>query len=162
MAQGTDRYRVSGPAVIHETIEGETIVIDLSRGIYYSLEDGATETWVGLLAGLSRDQITARLTRIYPRSANEIPQSVDELLERLEAEGLLVPDSAPLAAPGAAPDAARTAEPAPRPEQARFVLHKLDDLQDLIRIDPIHDVGEAGWPFPPTGAPSEGGSTRTT
>src|SRR5438270_869701 len=35
----TTRFRVNSPNVIHETIEGEVILIDLKTGTYYSLRD---------------------------------------------------------------------------------------------------------------------------
>jgi hypothetical protein len=32
------------------------------------------------------------------------------------------------------------------------VLHKFTDMQDLLLVDPVHDVGDAGWPHrPPAG-----------
>jgi hypothetical protein len=27
-------------------------------------------------------------------------------------------------------------------------VHKYDDLEELLRLDPVHDVDEVGWPVP--------------
>jgi hypothetical protein len=41
-------------------------------------------------------------------------------------------------------------EPVPQTEKKHFVapcLHKYTDMQELLLIDPIHDVDDYGWPI---------------
>jgi len=38
-----------------------------------------------------------------------------------------------------------------RADNARFqppTLNKYTDMRDMLLLDPIHDVGESGWPVP--------------
>jgi hypothetical protein len=43
--------RANYPGVVSETIEGETIVIHLKTGTYYSLEKTAVEIWQAIEVG---------------------------------------------------------------------------------------------------------------
>ena len=36
------------------------------------------------------------------------------------------------------------------------ILHKYTDMQDLLLLDPIHEVDEAGWPSVKPDSPHEG------
>ena len=65
------------------------------------------------------------------------------LLDELAAEGLIEPDGASGDA-----DVAAAAPPTTNgrlPFQAP-VLEKHSDMQDLILLDPVHEVGPRGWP----------------
>ena len=42
---------------MHETIEGEVIVIDLETGSYYSLRDASADIWQGIQSGADEQQI---------------------------------------------------------------------------------------------------------
>jgi hypothetical protein len=64
------------------------------------------------------------------------------MLQELLAEALVVP-GAP-AAGGAGTVA--TAVPAARQPYEAPALHKYNDMQDLLLLDPVHDVDETGWP----------------
>jgi hypothetical protein len=51
------RYRPNSPPILHETIDHETIVVDLDVGTYYSLNPASTSVWLGLEDGSSLLQI---------------------------------------------------------------------------------------------------------
>jgi hypothetical protein len=34
------------------------------------------------------------------------------------------------------------------------MLEVFTDMEDLLLLDPIHDVGDAGWPMPQTPPPA--------
>lgn len=39
----------------------------------------------------------------------------------------------------------------PNPDKLHFeepIFHKYTDMEDLLLLDPIHDVDETGWPKP--------------
>ena len=59
-------------------------------------------------------------------------------IDKLLSEGLVYEDGD---AGDAVPETFRGAEVWRKPELAAF-----DDLQDLLTIDPIHDVDDSGWP----------------
>jgi hypothetical protein len=139
----TARFRVNSPNVIHETIEGEVILIDLKTGTYYSLRDSGAAVWQAIEQGAVEDGIEAELRSRYDGSEEQIRGAVRQLLAELEREGLIRADEGE-AAPAATPSnngAARLPFAAP-------VLEKHTDMQDLILLDPVHEVGAEGWPHP--------------
>ncbi|TMC49915.1 MAG: PqqD family protein [Chloroflexi bacterium] len=137
------RLRVNAPHVIHESFDGDVVVIKLATGVYYSLTDTAAEIWDLLEAGVTSDQLPAFLADRYEQSADAIAGVVSEFVGELCADELMIPDGAipsgKLPTSGAAA-CARTAFRAPR-------LDRFTDMQHLITLDPIHDVDEEqGWP----------------
>jgi Coenzyme PQQ synthesis protein D (PqqD) len=141
------RYRVNSPQVINETIDGEAIMINLATGSYYSLDRVGGEVWSLLEASLAVEDIVAELGRRYEATENDIRQGVNDLLQRLLAEELLRPCD------DAEPVRAFSMEPAPakRPPFNTPKLEKFTDMQDLILLDPVHEVDSRGWPHLPDG-----------
>ena len=119
--------------VVSETIDGEVVAIDLESGRYYSLEGPAARAWEAIQAGQDLDGIASTVAAAAGVRADEAGPDVAAFLAELEAEGLLVGGN------GSAPAA-------PGPGRVPLVLHRYTDMQDLIVLDPIHDVDETGWP----------------
>jgi Coenzyme PQQ synthesis protein D (PqqD) len=146
------RYRVNSPQVINETIDGEAIMINLATGSYYSLDRVGGDVWSLLEASLPVDEIVAELGRRYEATEDDIRQGVGDLLQQLSGEELVVPcdDAEPV----------RTVSPEPtaseRPLFRAPRLEKFTDMQDLILLDPVHQVDSRGWPH----LPDENGSGR--
>jgi Coenzyme PQQ synthesis protein D (PqqD) len=131
---------ITNPQVIHETIDGETIVIDLASGTYYSLQGAGPVIWNAIAAGESPDQVADRLAVAYPDEP-DAAATVRSFVAELQAEGLLVPNGSPPAgAPAPLPAGEAPAAFAPP------TLEKYTDMQDIILLDPVHEVGERGWP----------------
>ena len=137
-----DRYQVNSPQVVHETIDGEVVIIHLDTGCYYSLDGVGAVIWNQLDHGASLGETSNRLAQQYPASQPEADGTVAHLVSELQAEGLIVPrDGQPV--PTAGQTEAQTAWPAGFKSP---VLHKHTDMQDLLLLDPIHEVDETGWP----------------
>src|SRR3954469_9359121 len=89
------RFRVDPRRVVHETIDGETILIHLNTGAYFSLSGCGPEIWSLLVDGWSDDAAAAELGRRYPdhdRAADAARAFVrelvrEELLEESEGVG---------------------------------------------------------------------------
>lgn len=149
---GGARFEV-GKHVLHETIDGEVIVIDLSSGTYYSLRGSAAEVW-GMIhgpQGASSSDVAAGLAVRYQPNGHDIEAAVTQFLGRLQDEGLVTV----VPATDAAPAVAFSVEPSTSPgEFVAPVLDKYTDMQDLVLIDPVHDVTGAGWPHAPDAAAS--------
>jgi hypothetical protein len=141
------RYRVNSPQVINETIDGEAIMINLATGSYYSLDRVGGDVWTLLEASLSVDDIVAHLSQRYDAAEDDIRHGVSDLVKRLSDEELVVPcqEGEPVGAASLEPI------PASRPPFRPPTLEKFTDMQDLILLDPVHEVDSRGWPHLPNG-----------
>ncbi len=142
-------YRVNAPQVMAETIGGETIIVNLATGHYFNLQGSGVEIWEGIAQGESLPTIVERLRARYDAPDGEIEASVSQLVDDLRNEELIVAaDNNGNAAPG-------TATAAPEGTRRLFAppsLAKFTDMQDIILLDPVHEVDARGWPHAPASA----------
>jgi hypothetical protein len=126
------------PHVVHETIDGETILIHLGTGTYYSLDGVGAEVWALLVAGASAVEVAVRMTTRYDADPALVGRTVGSLVDELIQEGLLAhapPDSAPVAQRGETEG------------EVECLVRKYTDMQEFMLVDPLHDVeADAGWP----------------
>ena len=140
------RYRVNTPTVTHETIDGEAVIINLDSGNYYSLVEAGSFIWAIVDRGASASEVQELVQQSYEGAAADIDQGVQELLAQLQQENLIVPvDGAPAAD---LTDLTSSHNGHGRPSFKAPLLNKFSDMQELLLLDPIHDVDEAGWPKP--------------
>jgi hypothetical protein len=111
-----------------DLIEGEVILLNLTQGLYYSLEGCAAQLWSWLADGYSWDSIVANV------GGPEVELS--DWVSKMREENLLLPSAA---------DGKEFSPPADFTYQTPRV-QRFSDMQDLLLIDPIHDVDEQGWP----------------
>jgi coenzyme PQQ synthesis protein D (PqqD) len=141
-------YRVNSPQVISETVGGETIIVNLARGHYFSLQGTAVDVWQALERGEAVETIVLELEQRYEAGDSEIRAAVNKLLEDFLAAELVIADED--GAPAAAvPSAEAAAERVPfvTPSFTAFT-----DMQDIILLDPVHEVDTRGWPHASAGA----------
>src|SRR3954451_6928868 len=140
------RFRVNTPTVTHETIDGEAVIINLDSGNYYSLVDAGSLIWALVERGASTSEVQNLVQQTYQGDVTVIDQGVHELLEELQREDLIVlVDAAPAA------DLTEVTPSTNGHEKPLFnapSLNKFSDMQELLLLDPIHDVDDAGWPKP--------------
>jgi hypothetical protein len=137
------RYQPNSPNVIYEVIDGEVVLVNLENGSYYSIDSIGVTIWEAIEQSLSVDQIISRLANQYVGEPTDIERGVKEWLSQLAKEDLIIPDTAnptgvqqPVVA-----TSSRNGIPFENP-----VLHKYTDMEDLLLLDPIHDVDDTGWP----------------
>ena len=134
---------IDGRRVVHETIDGEVILIQLETGYYYSLDGVGAEVWTRLVAGVDANAIATELSAAHGADAQA---AVFGLLRDLHAEQLIVAEADAVRALAESALAGDTAGlPAP-------VLQKYTDMEDFMLVDPVHDVDERGWPNRATSA----------
>ena len=140
--ESTERFRVKTPDVTHEVIDDEAVIINLETGHYYSLQRVGAEVWTLLAATASIGAIVEHLTHRYACERPEAQSAVSSLVAELQDERLIVPvqtgDPEPVPQTSAGSGSRRAFE-VPR-------LQKFTDMQELLLLDPIHDVDERGWP----------------
>jgi hypothetical protein len=135
------RFRI-GPEIVHETVDGEVIAIDLANGSYYSLAGSGPAIWELFGSGVSEAEIVTALAVQFEAEKAEIGAAVSALLGQLRENGLVVSEEG---IPEEAP-----APPSPG-EKVPFEVPRLErytDMKDYFLLDPIHEVDTAGWPRP--------------
>jgi Coenzyme PQQ synthesis protein D (PqqD) len=153
----SEQLTVNVAQVVHETIDGETILIHLGSGAYYSLAGCGADVWELLAAGAGVEEVLASTQTRYEAEPEHVAQPVRALLDELLAEELILrstSDAPARAQPGEdgsqkAPQAANAdeSEPAARVPFVAPVLHKYTDMQQFMLVDPLHDVEQdVGWP----------------
>lgn len=132
-----DRYDVAAN-VIHEVLDGEVIIANLEGGMYYSLGGVGVDVWGGLVGGAPVDRIVSELATACAADESLVAAEVRRLVDELRAEELITPRGG---ADESAPAISITTMAFETP-----VLEKYADMQQLLLLDPIHDVGDSGWP----------------
>jgi hypothetical protein len=141
------RFRINTPAIVHEAIDGEVVIINLENGNYYSLDGVGARIWDSIGGGASVGEIVRMLDVHYPTDGAQMQRTVEQFLTELKQDDLIVADEA---VAGRVDLALETEADGEKPDFESPVLNRYTDMQDLLLLDPIHDVDEAGWPnLPP-------------
>ena len=133
--------RISSHRVISEVVDDEAIIIDSLSGAYYSLDPVGSAVWSHLVTG---PRSAEALERASGRSVrvDESVASVDVLAlvgQLLDEELVEVTDDPPVDLPA---DLAGAVSSYSTPK-----LSKYTDMEELLLLDPIHDVDAQGWPI---------------
>lgn len=136
-------FKPNNPNVIHEVIDGEAVLVSLETGSYYSIDNVGAAVWSHIEHGLSLPQIVEAIASQYSGEQMQIENGVNQLVAQLQEEGLIVPAEA---APANGSSVATNGNGQAKMPFEPPVLHKYTDMEDLLLLDPIHDVDETGWP----------------
>jgi hypothetical protein len=137
------RFRVNSPPVVLETVDEETIIVNLDSGNYYDLNHSGGRVLGALADGADVDTAIDALAAAYEVRRDEVEAPVRTLVEALGAEGIIgESENGGGNGNGAGLVAA---EPATRPYE-HPALGKYTDMQELLLLDPIHEVDGTGWP----------------
>jgi hypothetical protein len=134
--------------IVADDFGEETVLINVEKGLYFSMQGSATEIWRAFDAPQYRSQAVSTMSRDLSAADHH---AIDAIVQSMIEHDLLVEAEVEGDAGGQAKlfSFAATAFTAP-------VLGVFSDLAELIAIDPVHEVDEnAGWPvrppsFPPT------------
>jgi hypothetical protein len=131
-------YSLNKEKIISEVFDGETVMINLDTGSYY-----ATNTTGSVILKLIEKQVDIDKKIEDYFILNEIKQEVvseelSEYLNSLLKENIIVESRN-----GAVPTMSSNEEKISyvKPELSCFT-----DMQELILLDPIHEVSDEGWP----------------
>jgi Coenzyme PQQ synthesis protein D (PqqD) len=149
------QFTVDPRRVVHETIDGETILIDLETGTYFSLRGCGSQVWALLASGWSETDVVAEMRRRYAAAGEAVGAAVAETIVRLADEGLLEDAGTEIDSPAGNIEL-EAATPGP---YVPPVLERYTDMQYFLLLDPIHEVQDGGWPHaaPAPAEPTETG-----
>ena len=137
----TGTYTTVVPEIASEIFDGELVIANYKLGVYYSVSVEGSWVWQGLAHGLTVSQVAQWLAGRFGGQASELPALVEDFVGKLLAEGLVLETSK---RDSLVELPALTGNVFAQPTIERF-----DDLQELLLLDPVHDVDHTGWPRRP-------------
>lgn len=140
----TTAYRINAPHIVHEIFDdGEAAIINLKSGSYYSLDPVGAGIWALIEKNWTVGEIVEHLVQRYDGSLVRIIDDVNTLVASLQTEELIVPTVG--GDDGSRPTRLDTMPTAKVPYSPP-VFERFEDMKELLLLDPIHEVGDAGWP----------------
>jgi hypothetical protein len=139
------RFRLNSPRVVSEAVDGEAIIVNLDSGTYYSIKGDGILIWDAIVAGAPVDEIAAAVSSQTGASVETVQPALTAFSQSLSAEGLIVPRE-----DVGEPPVVDVSSGGPGLLQP--TLESFSDMQDLILLDPVHEVDEQGWPHVQAGA----------
>ena len=137
----SDTYRIEGTNVMHETIDGEVVIVNLDNGTYYSAGGVGAGVWAQLVAGRTLEALIADAASRYQGDRDQIAAGIEAFVRQLQEEKLI----AAVPGPDEPPSPSVASEP-PSTAYSDPVLQKYTDMEQLLLVDPIHEVEDSGWP----------------
>jgi hypothetical protein len=133
-------FRANLEDTTFERLEGQTIIINLTTGSYFSLSGSAADVFFLCCSGASREAWWDTLINSY--SSLPVREDVEALIDSLLRAGLIVSsERANITADVQLP------HDFVRGDWTRPQLEEFEDLRDLILVDPIQDIANLGWPY---------------
>lgn len=136
-----ERYTVNAAKVACQVFDGEAIVIHFERGHYFSAVGSGATLLALLCGGSSMAELRAELVRRFALEPEHAARSVAQFWEQLSAAEVIVPTSVQQAEPSASMAEVASASPFQEPQLVEYT-----DLEDLLVLDPIHEVMLSAWP----------------
>lgn len=139
-------FKINAPRVVFENYGDEIVLINLDNGNYYSMVNEAAKIFSLIEKGSAQNEIIREIMQKYE---GNIENTVNQFIAGLQEEGLIVSlekiidDNTPKNA-----SETQTQPASQKPVFATPVLDRYSDMQDLILLDPVHEVDESGWPNP--------------
>jgi hypothetical protein len=137
-----EQYTIDSNHIIYEEIDSELVVINLKNGCYYSLNESAALIWKLIANGNSIDNITGLLVAHFSIEPDGIPGEIVRIVSEFSHEQLLSPAvELETKTEMILPDDIKLADHFQSP-----VISKHSDIQEMLQLDPIHEVTDLGWP----------------
>lgn len=128
--------------IVSEVIDGEAILLDLTTGSYFSADHVGAAVWSLVSAGVPVETTAQVIADRFEHDLAKVTEDVEAFVDDLYRRGLIQRCKQPVEEASAIASLVVIAKAYEAPQLAVY-----EDMQDLLFIDPIHDVGEAGWPL---------------
>ena len=134
------RFSLFDQNIVSDLFGDEVVLVNLETGVYYSLRGSAAQIWIRIENHFNVNEILESLRLLYSDfekdGESEITRFIQELIDKklikqidnLE-QGTLIAD--------------RLDKPYSIP-----IMEMYSDMQDILLLDPVHDVDQTGWPLP--------------
>ena len=132
------QYMLADPSMIRARMfDDEIVAAHFATGVYYSFRGAAAEVWCGLMAGIPIDHIAQIVAVHSSLSSEDFTQATYDFVAALEREQLIKPA------------AVKKDHWEPKIPPIPFGLpayERYTDMEELLLLDPVHDVDGTGWP----------------
>lgn len=137
----TSTFAINHSKIVFENFGDEVVLINLDNGNYFSIRETAGIVWKLIENGFSTSESAEVLRDLYEDIDSDPLQDVTKFINQLLEEGLLVT----VESVSKVEEVAKDIE-VKNPKYSAPELEVYSDMQDLILLDPIHEVDESGWP----------------
>jgi len=135
-------FQINRHKFVHETMEDEVVMVNLDSGIYYSLDSSSIWVWRAILAEYSLTEMVEFGKSKFDVSEEELQMALNTFLDKMKEEGIVVT----AISPSKEAKISLSGDDTPKSPFSPPRLELYSDMQDLLLLDPIHDVDESGWP----------------
>lgn len=137
----TPAYQLNTQTFASQVFAEEVIVLDVNQGTYFALSGNAPQAWPGLVSGEAIPNVAAGIAVHTGQEPGKVEADLSAFVVAMVEEKVLIPLGA------GQPAQALASEEEYLSDYLGFVWDKHSDLDELLVLDPIHDVSpEKGWP----------------
>jgi len=127
--------------IVFEDFENEIVVINLKNGKYYSLSGSGLIIWELIDKYIDKETLKNLFSGKYSEEAG-IEEEIDGFIEELLTENLAITISVNN-------EEQYIEDQFDKRLEGKYlapVIEKYTDQQELLKLDPIHEVNDIGWP----------------
>lgn len=132
-------FAFASEKVLAKEFDGELTLINLSTGVYFAAGGPALDVWQSFEKGLSLAMTAKSLASRYEIEEEEAYKEASKLATLFVQHGLLMPALT-------AVEEVLTDKPISRVSWSAPWFEDYGDMQDLLLLDPVHDLNEGAWP----------------
>ena len=127
------RFEIKSPEVVYDEIDGEYVIVDLASGKYFRIQGESGKLFALIISG---QELQTNPDSLSGRIADLIDSTVCTLVDNS------------IIREASAQNSAIISDEDVSFELNEFVIEEFTDLQDIIGLDPIHEVDlNQGWPI---------------
>lgn len=134
-------YKPGGSHVVFEHFDTETVMINLKSGFYFSLNPAGQRIWEFLQNWPTLDEVYSAVTPRDHGNGKANHAEVAAFLEKLAEHGLVEMTADRPKNKGLRDQKSPIGYETPQ-------IQVFSDQQELLLLDPIHEVDDPGWPTP--------------
>ena len=135
-------YRIASTNLYSRNFGDEVLIVDTESGRYFSLRGCAVDIWSLIESGVKVNDIIAELGRRYEGAPEEVGAAMHRCLDDLLVNNLV------REAEAGSGEITVSSGSTPRQSLMAPIVERFTDMENLLLLDPIHNVSDMGWPQP--------------
>ena len=140
-------YTIHESDIVSEEINNEIVVINLETGFYYSLNKIASVIWNLISKRIPHKQILEYIILNNAVKEEIAQKDLDELLSKLIKERLIFHNNSTIEEKDIKDFEINNEIIQKKIKYQQPYIRKHLDMQELLKMDPIHEVTDLGWPY---------------